>query len=423
MACDQPIRICLLTGNFHPVIGGGEKHALALAREMTQQGAQVMVLTRWRNRALPAREKVMGIPVVRVGPPGFPRLGKYLMLPAVLRQLRRERANYDIIYVCGLRVLGLPGVVAAGRLGKKCVLRAEALGELSGDFIWRRNPGAPVRPLLQRLFQPFIRRRNRRLLAGAAAFVSISAPVRAEYLACGVPPDRIHDITNGIDPEEFSPADPARRLALRAQLGLPADRVICAYSGKLNRGKGLQFLVEVWRRLAAERQDLLLLLVGGGGGQAIACEAELRGLIREHGLADKITITGYTQKVPDYLRAADYFLFPSESETLSLALLEALACELPAVASRIPGITDFLRDGVNGRLAAPNDMAQWRNAIAAMLDDPAAARALGRAGRQTVLQEFGIARDAARHLDLFRQFCPPRHAGQNSACPAPAICL
>lgn len=402
MACDQTIRICLLTGNFHPVVGGGEKHALSLARELIRQGAKVTVLTRRCSRALPALETVMGIPVVRVGPPGFPRLGKYLMLPDVLRHLRRERGKYDIIYVCGLRVLGLAGVLAAGQLGMKCILRAEALGELSGDFIWRRHPGAPVNLLRQRLFQPLIRRRNRRLLAGAAGFVSISAPVREEFLACGVLPARIHDIPNGIDPEEFSPADPARRLELRAQLGLPADRIICAYSGKLNRGKGLEFLVNLWRELAAERPQLRLLLIGGGGGQSISCETELRGMIRAAGLADKIIITGYTQNVPAYLRAADYFLFPSESETLGLALLEALACELPAVASRIPGIADFMRDGVNGRLAAPNDREEWRAAIGGLLDDPAAARALGRAGRQTVLERYSIANDAARHLELFR---------------------
>ncbi len=395
-------RICLLTGNFHPVVGGGEKHALSLARELIRQGARVTVLTRRRSRVLPARETVLGIPVVRVGPPGFPRLGKYLMLPAVLRHLRRERANYDIIYVCGLRVLGWPGAAAAGRLDKKCVLRAEALGELSGDFIWRRHPGAPVNPLRRRLFQPLIRWRNRRLLAGASAFVSISAPVREEFLACGVPPARIHDIPNGIDPEEFAPADAARRRELRAQLGLPADRVICAYSGKLNRGKGLQFLVQLWREFAAERPQLHLLLIGGGGGQAISCETELRRMICSDNLGDKITITGYTQNVPAYLRAADYFLFPSESETLGLALLEALACELPAVASRIPGIADFMRDGVNGRLAAPNDRQEWRAAIGGLLADPAGARVLGRAGRQTVLERYSIARDAARHLELFR---------------------
>ncbi len=403
MPQNSPLRICLLTGNFHPVVGGGEKHARSLARELIRQGAEVTVLTRRSRRALPARETVMGIPVVRVGPPGLPRLGKYLMLPAVLRHLRRERAQYDIIYVCGLRVLGLAGILAAEQLGLKCVLRAEALGELSGDFIWRCHPGAPVNPLRQRLFQPLIRRRNRRLLAGASAFVSISAPVREEFLACGVPPARIHDIPNGIDPEEFPAADPARRLELRSQLGLPAGRIICAYSGKLNRGKGLQFLVNLWRELAAERPQLHLLLIGGGGGQAISCEAELRGMIRAGGLADKITITGYTEKVPAYLRAADYFLFPSESETLGLALLEALACELPAVASRIPGIADFMRDGVNGRLAAPNDREAWRAAIGGLLDNPAGARALGRAGRQTVLDRYGIATDAARHLELFRQ--------------------
>lgn len=403
MKPNRPPRICLVTGNFYPIIGGGEKHAFLLAREMINQGAAVTVVTRRRYRSLPKKETIAGIPVLRIGPCGFPRLGKYLVLPFLYRTLRKLRAQFDLVYVCGLRVLGPTASLAAKRLAKKCVLRSETEGEWSGGFIWCPNPGAPPRPFYRLCFSPFIRRRNKLLLAKADAWVSISDAVRSEFIDGGVPEKLIFHLTNGIDPHEFMPATESERRALRKELQLPLNATICAYSGKLNHGKGLQFLLELWRELVISRPQIHLLLIGSGHGQAISCEPELRQMILDYNLADKVTITGYIQNVPVYLRAADCYLFPSESETLALALLEALACELPAVASNIPGVADYLKDKINGCLARPNNKTEWLEAVNFILDNPDEARKLGSMGRQTVVNDYSIASVATRHLAAFDQ--------------------
>jgi glycosyltransferase involved in cell wall biosynthesis len=317
--------IALLISAFHPRVGGGETHARILGRELQRLGARVTVFTRRHERALPARDEVDGVPVIRVGPSGAPRLGKYLMLLPILIQLIRHRREYDVVYVCGLRVLGLAGVAAARLLGKRCVLRAEACGEWSGEFIFSSphgnravpaeaadpRPAPPAQPLLPKggSLPRHLARHPRR--------------VRGRRRAAGA--DRPHHQRHRTD--DFTPVDgggagaPARRTR-----SCPAGYLF-AYSGKLNRGKGLEMLLRAWESIVAARPQARLVLIGAGGQQFLSCEDELREFVRANGRwRFTVTFTGYTQRVADHLRACDAFVFPSESEALGLALLEAMAC-------------------------------------------------------------------------------------------------
>jgi len=397
-------RICLLTNSFYPRIGGGETHALLLCREWLRRGVPVFVLTRRITPDLAPEEDLDGLTIRRLPPVGFRRFGKYLMTLPTYSELRRRSHDYDVVYVCGLRVAGVPAVLAARRAGKVCVLRAESRGEFSGSFIWQspdeKIRNTPFKPMIRL----YLRWRNRRLLK-ASAFVSISRDVHAEFLQEGIPESKIHLIQNGIDTSRFEPASPERRKQRRHELGLP-DQTTFIYTGKLNKGKGLEMLLRVWRGLAAERTECHLVLVGGGGGQFLSCEQELRDFVERSGLQDRVTFTGFQSNVNGYLQAADAFLFPSENEALSIALLEALSCELPCLASDISGNRDIVENGRDGRLLPVGDEAAWLNALRDVLANPAQAAALGRQGRATVVERFSIARVAEQHLDLFRSLMP-----------------
>lgn len=394
-------RVCLLAGSFHPVVGGGERHARLLCRELARRGVPVQVLTRRRTRDLPRRESMDGFAVNRVGPSGFARLGKYFMLFPALVWLYRRRADYDLVYVCGLRVLGWAGMAAQILFGKPCVLRAEARGEFSGEFIWK-TPEGRIRPLPRRVFRPFIALRNR-LYRKAAGFLSISTPIRDEFLAEGVPSSRIADVPNGLDVDVFRPEPAIDRPALRARLSLPPDAAIFAYSGKLNRGKGLERLLRAWSRFAPDHPRAHLVLVGSGQGQSLSCEEDLRRFVRERRLESSVTFTGYVENVQDHLHAADVFAFPSESEAQGLAVLEAMACRRPVLASRIPGVMDMVEDGVNGRLVDPRDDEAWRQAFAEFLESPDVFRRLAEAGCRTAHERYGMAAVAENHLAFFRR--------------------
>ena len=407
-ADDTVPRVCLLTGSFYPVVGGGETHARLLCAELRCRGMPVFVVTRRRLKTTPAFEVVDQTPVHRVPPAGVPRLGKYLMmLPAFVRLVRMRR-EYDVIYVCGLRILGIVGTLVAKVLGKRCVLRSESRGELSGAFIWERTDGRQ-NPLLKVLFAPAIWLRNL-VLRKADAFLSISGVVREEYEACGVAASRIASIANGIDTSRFAPVAEGTRAAVRHRLDLSEGRLF-VYTGKLNRGKGLEFLLRVWHRWVAAHPDCRLVIVGSGAQQFLSCERELRDYVQANSLASSVLFAGSVTNVHEYLQAGDFFLFPSESEALPLALLEALSTGLPVAASDIGGIRDIVTDGRDGRLAPPNDERAWLAALDELCGQPDRAREWGVRGRATVLDRFSIGIVADRHVALFRAVYAGREGG------------
>jgi glycosyltransferase involved in cell wall biosynthesis len=392
-----PPRICLLTESFHPRIGGGETHARLLSAALLARGLPVFVLTQRRERGWPRHDRVDGVAVRRVGPPGFPRLGKFLMLPAALLQLLRRRRDYEVIYVCGLRTLAPVAVLAARLSGARCVVRAESCDELAAADTLAATPEG----LARRTVRALLGLRNA-LILRADRFLSISRAITREFLECGVPPERLVAIPNGVDVARFTPPKPGEAAALRARLGLPADGFLWVYTGKLNRGKGLEMLLRAWQRLASRHPRLHLVLVGSGAGQFLSCEAALRRFVTDHGLASRVTFTGAVANVEDYLRAADLFVLPSDSEALPMALIEAMACGLPVVATRVGGIPDVVEDGVDGRLIEAGDEAALAAAIEGLLADPAARAALARAARAKAEAGFSIAAVAAAHERLFR---------------------
>lgn len=396
----RPLRVCVVIGKFHPEVGGGESHALNLGSALVARGVQVLVLTRRTRPDLPSEEWIDGVRVVRVGPGGMPRLGKYAMLFTGMAALRRLRGEYDIVYVCALRTLGLLGIRARDALAKQCILRSECQGELSGDFIWLGPGDGKVRvprwPIVL-----YLRWRNR-LLRRADRFLSIAGSITQEYRACHVADSKIVEIPNGIDTDRFAPVPPESAADLRRELDLPGGRLI-VYAGKLNRGKGLEMLLRVWRELVAERPGIHLALVGSGGGNVLSCEATLRRYVAAYALEGSVTFTGYVHNVEHYLQAADVFVLPSDSEVLSIAILEALACALPVLSTRTGGTPEIIADGENGLLIDVKDESALASRLRTLLDGPVAAGAMGRRGRETVVSRYSIARVAERHVALFRE--------------------
>lgn len=396
-----PPRIQLVITTFYPFVGGGETHALLIATRLRSLGSEVEVLTRRTARDLPPTDIINGIRVFRVGPIRFPRWGKYLMLVPVLWKLFRRRQHGDLIFVSGLRILGIAGVLAGRLLDKPVVLRAASCGELSGAYIWNSPHGeiserSPARLIASRL----INVRNR-LLLKADAFLAISTAIAEECAAAGVPGHKIALINNGTDTSLFSPLSPPEKKEMREKLGLPEGFAFC-YSGKLNKGKGLPMLLKAMHQLLATHPKTLLVLIGSGDQQFLSCEEELRHYVNQNGLSNRVVFTGYVRKVEVYLAACDAFVFPSENESLSNAVIEACACGLPCLASRIGGIPDTVEDGFNGRLLPPGDENAWAAAMADLIDKPEKAAIWGAQARQRAEDRNSIGAVARRHLELFQ---------------------
>jgi glycosyltransferase involved in cell wall biosynthesis len=397
-------RVLFLAESFHPILGGGETHVRRLGSALVSAGDEATVVTRRAARSWPVEERVDGIRVVRVPPAGPGRTGKFLMLPAAMRAVIREAHRHDVLVVRGTRVLGLPGLVAARASGVPVVMQPETNGELSGEaWTWGKAWGAGS---AGRLARGATALRNL-WLRDADAFVAMSRVIRDEMREAGVPRERIVLLPHGVDTERFSPATAEAKLALRRDLGLP-EGVLAVYAGRLLRGKGLETLVDAFAAIADQAPGLGVVMVGSGEGQALSIEDELRGRVAARGLGARVVFAGRSERVEDYLRSADVFVFPSVFEALGIALVEAAACALPAVASRTGGIVDVVEDGVSGRLVAPGDAAALSEALLRLSADPGLRSRMGRAARTTALARFDERDGIERYRALFREVSSPR---------------
>ncbi len=240
-------------------------------------------------------------------------------------------------------------------------------------------------------------------LRDADAFVAMSHRIREEFLAAGVPLERIALLPHGVDTARFRPAAAGERSALRGRLGLPPEAILVTYTGRLLRGKGLETLLAAFGQAAAHEPRAHLSLVGSGSGQALSVEEELRQRVREAGLEPRVTFAGRVDDVEDWLRASDVFAFPSIFEALGISLVEAAACGLPCVGSRTGGIVDVIEDGKTGKLFPPGDTAALAAALGELLSDPARREAMGEAARRVALQRFDVLDSLERYRTLFRE--------------------
>jgi glycosyltransferase involved in cell wall biosynthesis len=318
------------------------------------------------------------------------------MVPFAFFELVRRRRDYDVIYVCALRVLGVPAVAAARLLGKACVLRAETNGELSGDYA--AAYGSLPRGE-QAIFKGWMSLRNL-FIKRSDAFVGITELVTGEFKECGISPERVYLIPNGIDTSLFYPVDRDERFRLRQSLGLPQDKKLVVNTCRLVKGKGVEYLLSAWERVAAERDDAHLVIVGAGGGESTSCEDELKGFVRDHGLSS-VTFTGWAANVADYLKASDLFVFPTEYEGFGLSLVEAMACGLPVITSGVGGILSIVTDGIDGILVEPRDSGALFHEIMRVLGDPELAERLGERAAGTALGRYSMKSVAAQHFELF----------------------
>jgi glycosyltransferase involved in cell wall biosynthesis len=191
-----------------------------------------------------------------------------------------------------------------------------------------------------------VQRRRRARLGRVSAVIAISGAIRDELLGYGFPRERIAEIPNGVDVERFRPlSDASERSRRRAELGWP-DAPTVVFVGELSRRKRLHLIVEAIGRLAARRSEHRAVFVGPPLDAAYA--EEMRVAARSLGVEDRILWLGHLEAPDLLLPAADVFCLPSANEGMPNAMLEAMACGLPTLGTRISGIVDLLGDERGG---------------------------------------------------------------------------
>ena len=398
-------RILLMAETYHPVLGGGEKHTRSLALGLSRLGFGVRVITRRSSEDLLPLEVDGGVTIHRVGPPGKGRGRKFAMVPGALRLARELVRESEVLMNGGTRVLALPARMAIA--GTRCalVLRPELNGELDGSLaLWGRRSST-----LERSLARTAAGLRNRLLGRTGALVAISEAIAREAVDAGFPRARVHLIPHGIDMSAYAPVSGPEKTSRRRALGLPVDRILVTYTGRLIEGKGLETLFAALRSLA-DIPSWHLVLVGSGAGQVISIEEKLRTDAEAGALRGRVTFTGRVDNVAAYLQASDLFAFPTLDEALGMSAVEAQACGLPAVASRTGGVPDIVEDGVTGILVPPGETGPLAEALRTLLRDPESRAKFAVAARERAKERFAFDTMVTRYAGLFRSL-----AGRNAA--------
>lgn len=212
----------------------------------------------------------------------------------------------------------------------------------------------------------------------------VSPDLYDQCRSAGVPADQCMLIENGIDCTEFC----RRRTTeeAKAAQGLASGRLILGAVGRLSAEKGFDLLIRAADQLLKGGFDLELLLIGEGDERQ-----RLQALIDHLGRADRIRLLGYRADVRGLYEAMDVYALSSLREGLPNVVLEAMALEVPVVATRVAGVPRLIADGENGLLAEPGDLAGLTQALARLLVDAPLRRRLSQAGRTTIETRYSFA--------------------------------
>lgn len=240
-----------------------------------------------------------------------------------------------------------------------------------------------------------------RLIAVLATHVLADSTSQRQFLIDQgvVRPDRIKVLADGsicgVDATRFKP-DPDVRNKLRTELQLPDEAVVALFLGRLTRDKGVLDLANAFVRVAADCPDFYLLVVGP---DEECLTPELQKIFSP--CADHVRFVGMTARPEDYMAAADIFCLPSYREGFGSVIIEAAAAGVPAVASRIYGLTDAVDDGETGLLHVPADVSSIDSTLRALVLDADLRARMGARARERAVTLFSSARVVAAQMAFY----------------------
>jgi glycosyltransferase involved in cell wall biosynthesis len=226
--------------------------------------------------------------------------------------------------------------------------------------------------------------------------VCVSENLRQRCLEAGIRPERCLVIENGIDLDYYRRTQSTAEAKQR--VGIAPNRLVVGAVGRLSLEKGFDLLIQAIGRLVEQRVDVQLVVVGEGDQRA-----NLEREIVRLGLTDRVLLAGFRSDTLDWYQAMDVYCLSSLTEGLPNVVLEAMALEVPVVATKVAGVPDLLGQGASGVLVDPGDVAALTAALARVLADEAGRRRFGEAGRHTVENNYSFAKRMEKIRGVYEQ--------------------
>jgi glycosyltransferase involved in cell wall biosynthesis len=391
------MRILMVISQFHPIIGGAEKQAQLLAKELIEKGLKVSVITGWwRINSLPT-ERIDGIKVIRnfscwgmFGIKGIRSFGVLTYMASLGAYLLAQGKHYDLIHVHQALYPAFVSVFFGKEFLRKPVLIKSASSGMTSDIKQlRRYPSGN--------FQ------LKYLVKKMDYLVATNKVSGREFTEIGYPESRVVYIPNGV---KVSSEGKGTYASVRTVLT----------SARLSREKGIDTLLKAWARVVQQEKSLRLLILGDG-----PLASELRNLSKSLDLTDSVDFRGIVQEVSPYLKKADLFVLPSRTEGVSNALLEAMSHGIPCIATDVGGNPEALGKeesrevpvgqyvlARNGIVIRPEDIQGLSNAILYLIRERGVREEMGRRSRQYIRENYSIDLIADRYIRLYQHMLSGR---------------
>lgn len=306
----------------------------------------------------------------------------FWMLLRLFFLFRTER--FDIVHT-HMPKTGLLGMMAAWGAGIPARVHT-----FHGE-VWATRKGLPRRILM--LLD--------RLVASLATNILAVSPSQRDFLVA----ERVLSLGKatvigagsicGVDPLRFCPQPDTRKL-VREELKLSQDARIILFVGRLNRDKGMLDLAAAFNQIVGARKDLALLLVGAEEDTPFTQIQSVCSAARE-----RLRYVKFTSSPQRYMAAADVFCLPSYREGLPMTIIEAAACGVPSVASKIYGVTDAVVDGETGLLFQAGDVDGLIRCLSRLIDDVPLRKQMGQAARQHAISNFSNVKITQNMMALY----------------------
>lgn len=287
------------------------------------------------------------------------------------RILRREK--YDLVHASTPKggLLGMIAAFAAGTPARIFTLRG-LIGAASTGF--KRRVLMCTDWLSMKL---------------AHRVVAIAPTLREEAISLGlVSPEKIQSIhkgsSNGINWQRFTRKGPSSASPLRAKWKVGPSDIVLGFVGRIVRDKGIIELAQAWRRIREECPNVKLVLVGPAETHNPVPTEIIDELIAD----PRVCMAGWFDDTAQAFEAFDVLVMPSYREGFGNVLLEAGSMELPAISTRISGISDAIVDGETGLLVEVRNADALAEGVIKLLKDPELRRRMGRAARERVVRDF-----------------------------------
>lgn len=310
-------------------------------------------------------------------------------LRAVLRLadlIRRERPTILHTHTAKAGAVGRVAAILAGRARPPIVVHTFHGHVLRGYF----NPAVTYGfKTLERLLAKVTTR-----------LIAVSPEVRDDLVRLGVAPEsKFSVIRLGIELDQRVGDDDGLRAETRRVLGLGAgEPFVVGWVGRMTAVKRTDLVVRTFRALVDRGVDARLMLIGDGPDRDAMEE-----LAHELGVMKRCLFLGYQDEVARFYDAMDAMLLPSVNEGTPVSVIESLAAERPAVATRVGGTPDVVRDGVDGFLVDSAEPDELADRLAELARDAPRRAAMGEAGRARVMERYAVERLVDDIDELYRE--------------------